>query len=242
MPSVAFTFKLFFTRRTSAYCTEFLKMSVKTRFEEVDFLRGAAIVMIVLGHAIIALEKAGLYGSAIVIPDAVILFFYAIHMPIIFAVSGYVSNDNKKGRGEFLGRHRRVDRRNLARMVRRFAAYGRISEHFASHGCARNRRFGGGGAPFAWHSAERGVDRLRTILHVHIRSAYDCRGGGAAHLASSRPRQSLDCRPGLHCLRRRHPDLLAKMDRSARLDGLFWHTSGCRRTGEGVAKRRASVR
>jgi fucose 4-O-acetylase-like acetyltransferase len=102
MPSVAFTFKLFFTRRTSAYCTEFLKMSVKTRFEEVDFLRGAAIVMIVLGHAIIALEKAGLYGSAIVIPDAVILFFYAIHMPIIFAVSGYVSNDNKKGRGEFL--------------------------------------------------------------------------------------------------------------------------------------------
>jgi fucose 4-O-acetylase-like acetyltransferase len=77
-------------------------MSQKKRFEEFDFLRGAAIVMVVFGHAIIGLTKAGIYGKDVGVPDTIVLTFYCVHMAMIFFVSGLVSNECRKTASQFL--------------------------------------------------------------------------------------------------------------------------------------------
>jgi fucose 4-O-acetylase-like acetyltransferase len=77
-------------------------MLVAGRLERFDFLRGVAITLVVLGHSVIPIGKANLFGWSASFANLLIGIIYAIHMPIIFFVSGFVSNDAQKATVPFM--------------------------------------------------------------------------------------------------------------------------------------------
>lgn len=58
------------------------------RITQLDVIKGIAIILVVLGHCIYAFAKA---SSWMVTLDE---FIYIFHMPLFFAVSGYLFNPN----------------------------------------------------------------------------------------------------------------------------------------------------
>lgn len=58
------------------------------RIAQLDAIKGIAIILVVLGHCIYAFAKA---SSWMVTLDE---FIYIFHMPLFFAVSGYLFNPN----------------------------------------------------------------------------------------------------------------------------------------------------
>lgn len=71
------------------------------RIDWIDSLRGLAIIMVVLGHVLLGLRGAHVL-DATGVSKSLLLFLYAVHMPILFYVSGFVSRDRLKPPRVFL--------------------------------------------------------------------------------------------------------------------------------------------
>lgn len=66
----------------------------KERLSSLDFIRGIMMLLVVFGHSLILLTKEDVINTRII--EVIIGFIYSFHMPVLFALSGYVSAINKK--------------------------------------------------------------------------------------------------------------------------------------------------
>ena len=66
----------------------------KERQNSLDFIRGIMMLLVVFGHSLILLTKEDVINTRII--EVIIGFIYSFHMPVLFALSGYVSAINKK--------------------------------------------------------------------------------------------------------------------------------------------------
>lgn len=65
------------------------------RIEWIDYLKAFACVLVVLGHLIQSLQKAGIDSNQ-TITSFINWFIYLFHMPVFFCISGYLYEKKKK--------------------------------------------------------------------------------------------------------------------------------------------------
>ena len=64
-----------------------MKRAKKERIWELDFLRGFAIILVVIGHVFIGFHNSKFYFSGSTFLNS---WIYSFHMPLMFMISGYV--------------------------------------------------------------------------------------------------------------------------------------------------------
>lgn len=74
----------------------------KGRIAKVDFIRGAAIILVICGHNIGLVMKGNLYGNIGQLLHSII---YTFHIPLLFMISGYV---------EYIGYHSGMESSKLS--------------------------------------------------------------------------------------------------------------------------------
>ncbi|AMN44101.1 acyltransferase family protein [Rhodoplanes sp. Z2-YC6860] len=72
-----------------------LDQTLPSRVEWIDSARGYCLILVVIGHATRSLLSSGIMTTSFE-RDLIDTFIYLFHMPALFALSGFVSNDQNK--------------------------------------------------------------------------------------------------------------------------------------------------